>query len=187
MIEATSHWGLLWWACWSHTQPDLMCNISSHGVKHRREIPGMEQLVFWNHTVELIKWNKQNKHSLGLWSKVTFALANCILLEALGKVLEPHPYLRFLQLPGGGDQPCPLQLSPNKTASWVTVKPELLVGEPERWEGWNKGLNHGNHSSIVELDIRRKQTWSLRQPGLIKSKRGGIQQNPWVFLPVAPE
>lgn len=82
---------------------------------------------------------KQTKeeHSLGLWSRVTFALADCMLLEALGKVLEPHPILRLLGVGGwgAGISPCPLQLSPNKTASWGTVKPELWAGEPERWEG----------------------------------------------------
>lgn len=30
----------------------LMCSISS---------PGVEQLVYWNHTAELVKWNKQNE------------------------------------------------------------------------------------------------------------------------------
>lgn len=41
MIETTNHWGGLWWACWSHSRPDLMCNISNHGVEHRRKILGV--------------------------------------------------------------------------------------------------------------------------------------------------
>lgn len=106
-------------------------------------------------------------------------------LYALGSPRQSPGASPYFKITGGGGwgagiSPCPLQLSPNKTASWGTVKPELWAGEPERWEGWNKGLSHGNHSSIVELDIRRKQTWSLTQSGLIKSKHGSIQQNPWV-------
>lgn len=34
--------------------------------------------------------------------QVTFALADCMLLEALGKVLEPHPDLRLLPAGVGG-------------------------------------------------------------------------------------